>query len=93
MMDATGEEVVKNGDLSMDDATQQLLQGNVVTMPGENSFAPEHGFGIDMFLLDEVDPIEIKKGITAAAEADGARLDSLKMEGLNEIFVQGKYVS
>jgi hypothetical protein len=91
IIDETGDEVYKNGDLLVDECTHQCQKLLLLTEKGSLKHEPTTGVGIATFILDEADGNTIKREIQSEFEADGLQIKSLTVNSLEDIRITASY--
>ena len=92
LFDDNGEELFKDGDHVIGDATMHYSKLLIMCEKGENKKHPDSGVGVNSWLLDEAGGDDLKKEITAQLEGDGQVIETLTGDNLNNLVVSGKYV-
>ena len=91
LIDETGEEVYKDGDIVVKECTLQCQKLLLITEKGSLKHEPTTGVGFATYILDEADGNTIKREIQSEYEADGLRIKTLNVPSLEGIKIIAEY--
>lgn len=91
MIDSTGEEIHKDGDVFVSECTKQNQKLLIITEKGSLKHEPTAGVGVLSWILDELDSNDLKKEIQSEFEEDGMTVSSLEFKSLSDSKIKASY--
>lgn len=87
-----GELLFKNGDLAIQESTEQHMEALIIAEKGEYKATPLVGVGIKTFLNDDVVySDDLKRAISEELEGDGMAIEDMNISNINDIKITAEY--
>jgi hypothetical protein len=86
-----GDLAIINGDIDLGESTLQHQHNLLLSEKGEYKQYPTVGVGIINYLSDDADANDLQTAIQRELEADGVDISLLKINGFNNIQIEGNY--
>lgn len=91
LSDENGDLLIKDGDIVIGESTKQHQKALLLAAKGSYKQFPEVGVDLRKYLLGELDLESLATAIGEEMEADGMRIQSLKLESIETLRLEAYY--
>lgn len=91
--DLSGDLIIRDGDFALIESTAQHQKDLLVSEKGQYKAFPTVGVGIDGWLNDDVNLIELEKAVISEFENDGMRVGQINIREIDNALINAEYIA
>lgn len=91
--EVSGDLIMRDGDFALGESTAQHQKDLLISDKGQYKAFPTVGVGIEGWLNDDVNLIELEKAVINEFESDGMRVGQINIREIDNAIINAEYIT